>query len=30
MGTINRIAGTLIAICGVLVMLQAKFGEFKL
>jgi len=30
MGTINRIAGTLIVIFGVLVMLQAKYGEFKL
>jgi threonine/homoserine/homoserine lactone efflux protein len=30
MGMINRIAGTLIVICGVLVMLQAKYGEFKL
>jgi threonine/homoserine/homoserine lactone efflux protein len=30
MGTINKIAGTLIIICGVLVMLQAKYGEFKL
>ena len=30
MGTINKIAGTLIVICGVLIMLQAKYGEFKL
>jgi len=29
MGTINRIAGTLIVICGVLVMLQAKYGELR-
>ena len=29
MGAINKVAGTLIAICGVLVILQAKYGEFS-